>query len=127
MKQMYLTKEGILTETVSYVYLSEDKEYFHSDINTVAIYDKLKIKDIHSLILDEFIYNGVVFFNPDISYSDLTLTYTLKEDDDFYVEFKIDANFNKDTIFSAKPHFYKWDNDSELFCDIFDNELDNYL
>lgn len=127
MKQMYLTKEGILTESVSSVYLSEDKEYFHSDINTVGIYDKLKVKDIHSLILDEFIYNEVVFFNPDISYSDLTLTYTLKEDDDFYVEFKIDANFNKDTILSAKPHFYKWDSDSELFWDIFDNELDNYL
>lgn len=54
MKQMFLTKEGILTESVSFVYLSEDKEYFHSDINTVGIYDKLKIKDIHSLILDEF-------------------------------------------------------------------------
>lgn len=57
----------------------------------------------------------------------MNFTYTLKENDDFYVEFKIDANFNKDTILSAKPHFYKWDSDSELFCDIFDNELDNYL
>lgn len=122
MKEMYLTKEGVLTESISSVYLSEDKEYFHSSINTVGIYDKLKIKDINSLIQDTFIYNGVVFFNPDISYSDLTLTYTAQDDEDFYVEFKIDSNFNKDTILSSTPYFYRWDKSSELFVD-----LENYI
>lgn len=37
MKEMFLTKEGILTESTTHVYLSIDKEYYHT--NALSEYD----------------------------------------------------------------------------------------
>ena len=42
---MFLTKEGVLTESITHVYVSEDKEYYHTNASIVKVYENFNIKD----------------------------------------------------------------------------------
>lgn len=127
MKEMFLTKEGTFTEMVSHVFVSEDNQYYNSEKYLVTLYEKLKIKDFDKLIPETYFFNNQQFIYPSINSIDLIVTYSLKDDNDIYVEFKIDSNFNENTINDIKPSFYRWDKSLEQFVDIFESDLENYL
>ena len=51
MREMFLTKEGTLTESIKRVYLSKDGKYYHANNSIVAAYENFNIKDIDSSIV----------------------------------------------------------------------------
>lgn len=88
---MFLTKEGILTESITHVYVSEDKEYYHTNASIVKVYENFNIKD----------------------------------DSDVYVEFTFDSKFI--SINNLKPNFFHWDRSCEMYVELSEYDIENYL
>lgn len=75
---MFLTKEGILTESTTHVYVSDDKEYYHTNASIVKIYENFKIKDFDKLIPNTYDYKGQIFEYPEINGYENIISYNLK-------------------------------------------------
>lgn len=125
MKEMFLTKEGTLTESIKHVYVAEDKQYYHSDASIVKIYENLRIKDFDKLIPNTYDYKGQIFEYPTINGYENTISYNLKDDSDVYVEFYFDSGFT--SIDNLKPYFFHWDRTCELYVELSDYDIENYL
>lgn len=127
MKEMFLTKEGTLTETVKKVYLSDDNTYYHTNSCVVTIYNKLKIKNVDKIFPEEININGYIFNYPSIDCSDLSVTYTAKDDGDIYANFYFDKNLTYENFKTIKPSFEIFDIGSEIFEDLDENDLQYHL
>lgn len=125
MKEMFLTKEGTLTESIKQVYISEDKQYYHSNASIVKIYENLKIKDFDKLISKTYIYKEQIFEYPEINCYNNTIIYNLKDNSDVYLEFYFDSGFT--SIDNLKPHFFHWDRTCELYIELSEYDIENYL
>lgn len=124
MKEMFLTKEGTLTESIKHVYVSEDKEYYHTNASIVKIYEDFKIKDFDNLVPETYKYKELKFGYPEINGYDKIITYSCSQNSDLYIEFDIIENFDFNNI---KPKFSTFCRTSELYIYIKESELDYYL
>lgn len=126
MREMFLTKEGTLTESIKRVYLSKDGKYYHANNSIVAAYENFNIKDIDKLIPTTYNFKNKIFSFFDVNGFKGTILYKLS-DSDIYLEFSFDSSFNKNSIQKLKPTFFRWDSYTELYIEIFDYNLENDL
>lgn len=130
MKEYFLTKEGVLTESVSKVYLSDDKLYHHPSNNVVNIYNVLKIKDIDKMFEKEIVINGNKFRYPEIDgygYEEgfPNVTYTYVDNSDIYVSFNITSETTKEN-YMLNPLYTMYNRVSELYESISEEMMKYY-
>ena len=127
MTEKFITKEGVLTDSVTKVYLADDCLYLHKDSSVIYIYEKLNIMDVDKIFPKEINISGFEFCYPRIDCSDFSVTYTAKENNDYYVSFDFDASLTSENFKLLKPKFEFFNRDNELFEEIDESVLQYHL
>lgn len=89
MKEMFLTKEGTLTDSVTRVTVAEDGTICKTH-NECSAYEKLGFKPVYT---EQITFNGDTWHYPELNGYDLEVVYSRKQSlDDFKVCFGIDKD-----------------------------------
>lgn len=117
MREVFRTKEGIITESVTKVNISDDGLYIDENCSNVRAYEKYGIKGYYNSLPKEIelFLEKEPFHCCELNVYEDEVTYTSKENGDKYISYNIKKERD---ITKLTPTYIVYDRGRELYEDV---------